>query len=802
MESGTAMSKQLASNLPRVAFSPSISAVDSLPRPITSFVGRESDVTSVASLLADASNQLVTIVGPGGIGKTRLAIDAARWSAPSFAHGIVFADLAPKRDARLVPATIGKALGIDEGPGQSLIDRFPAATGGERLLIVVDNLEHVLDSAIWLAKLLERRPSITLLCTSRTRLDVAGEHVVRILPLDRESAIELFGQRARKIDGTFDCSGKNATTVASICNRLDGLPLAIELAAVRVSVSTPQSLLELLDRRLVALSGGRRDAPDRHRGIREAIAWSYDLLSETDRQVFQCLSVFDGGFTLEAAGLVCGDCDRVTAGVFSLEANSLVQTAPGWQGEPRFAMLETVREFALERLRESGEDEATRHAHAEYFADIGVGTEQTWWQSIGTDKLDQIESELPNIRTALGWLKEVDDVEAVLRFAGSLGPMWASRGYSLEGQELLEWGLCGADVMPPHVTIVALRSLSWIVNQHGDYYRAHILANHAYMLSQSTGDKLNLVATLQLCGTAAFRSGLTDLATSYHTLALEHLTAGGEESWTHIATCIASNRLGLLALHKGEIDQAEQWYTRSLSNQRQRKFRFGHGSHATMGLGDVARARGQNAQALRHYQEAMRSGSDAHDVRGNAYLLGAIGGALAAMGDYETAGRLFGASEAYHQRIMFPFVPVSFDRLRAFGLPEPWAGKGTPHGIAEPLFLALERQTEAIRSSSIDRDLANTWWNEGRGLSLGEATTIALDALARDPGGRPRPGGLSTREVEVLSLMTQGHTDEQIASLLSISRRTASNHVHHIYTKLDLSSRAAATAWALRHGLS
>jgi DNA-binding CsgD family transcriptional regulator len=262
------------------------------------------------------------------------------------------------------------------------------------------------------------------------------------------------------------------------------------------------------------------------------------------------------------------------------------------------------------------------------------------------------------------------------------------------------------------------------------------------------------------------------------------------------------DRLGLLAIHLGDIEAADQWYQQCCSIQEERNLRYGHWSHPYIGLGDVARARGQHIRALRHYQDALRIGFDARDVRGNAYLLGAIAGTLAVLGDVDLAGRLFGASEAYHERILFPFERVTFDRLRAFGLPEPWARRGDPHGIAGGLFVALERQTQSIRFRSIEPERARTWWSEGRKLTFEEATTLALEARTNLSANPKTFHGLSSREVDVLRLLALGQTDQEIATTLSISPRTASNHVHHIYTKLNIASRAAATAWAIRHDIA
>ncbi len=365
-----------------------------MPRPLTSFVGRDDDVEAVSALLGRKDIQLVTITGPGGVGKTRLANQVAHLIDASFEFSVVYVSLAPVREARLVTLTIASSLGVRDVDGQTTIDGLADICRDLHLLVVLDNLEHLLDSTPDLAVLLQRCPGLKFLCTSRTRLDIGGEHVYRLTSLSLAHGVELFTQRAQAIDPVFAFTDQTRADIAEVCGRLDGLPLAIELAAARVPILSPRSMLARLDDRMSLLSVGMRDGPERHQGLREAIVWSYDLLTEADRHLFRRLAVFVGGFTLDAAAAVAGNGGDVLGGIASLEASSLIRrTSDDDGGDARFAMLETIREFALERQRSSGEEGVMLRRHADYIFGLCDGTERAFWLPAGVEKLDQVELE-------------------------------------------------------------------------------------------------------------------------------------------------------------------------------------------------------------------------------------------------------------------------------------------------------------------------------------------------------------------------------------------------------------------------
>jgi non-specific serine/threonine protein kinase len=765
-------------------------------------LGRDQDIASVTNLLATDGVQIVTLLGPGGIGKSRLAIAVAERGRTSFADGVRFASLASIRDAALAPAVIAHALGIREQAGTPYIDRLAAIAGDLHLLLVIDNLEHLPDTAPVLARIAERCPGVRLLCTSRTRLDISGELVHVVQPLPSAAAIELFTQRAGAISPRFRDGTHDRQTIADLCERLDRLPLAIELAAARVPVLSPGELLQGLHDRFSMLAPGPRDGSDRHHDLRSAIAWSHDLLDDHDRALFRRLAVFSGGFTLDSARSVVRDGTSILDGMARLEASSLVQQVAGDGAVTRLTLLESVREFALEQLAAGGELDGARRAHATHFVRVFDGSDRLWWFPEGLERLNLIEAEIANVRAALAWLREAGEIEDFLRLAGAAGALWASRGYSQEGREHLEWGLARSAGVPRDVVMVATWALSWILNQHDEGYLAFITGLHALDIAEDAADPVRLLCCLMITGVGAYRHGLFERSIAIHQRILTLLDEHDHEAWIPIARCITMNQLGIVHLHLGMFDRAESWFNRALGHKEEHHLTFTHGAHSLMGLGDVARARGDAGLALERYQAALPDMRHVHDVRARAYVVAAIAGALAAAGRYDLAGTLFGASEAEHERIAFAFVSHTWNRLRAFGLPEPWSGDAASYGIHETLFRTLEHQSAAIRNTSLDPDLARRWWAEGRGMPFDEAMAIALSAVSAPPAAPALPGGLSAREVDVLRLLARGLTDDEIARTLSISRRTASNHVHHIYSKLNVGSRAAATAWAAREGLA
>ena len=413
----------------------------SLPAVPNAFVGRERELAEAAALLGRDDVRLLTLIGPGGTGKTRLALQVASGLVDELPGGAAFVSLTPVRDWELVMPAIAQALGLREQPDESALETLTEYLRDKRLLLVLDNFEQVLAAAPSVSSLLAEAPGVKLLVTSRTPLRLSQERVYRVPQLDLSEAVELFAERAQAAATDFRLSDENTETVEAICRRLDGLPLAIELAAPRVRTLTPQALLRRLDQRLPLLTGGAQDADERQRTLRDTIAWSYDLLVEREQALFRRLGVFVGGFRFEAAAAV-GDPDGSTDVLENLdslvEKSLLLRLREDSDGEPRFWMLETIREYALERLAAAGELESARRRHGAWFAELA---ERLDAESVTGDQpasIARLADDYPNLREAIERAREDRDGELLLRLATALWPFWSTRGYVAEGRQALE----------------------------------------------------------------------------------------------------------------------------------------------------------------------------------------------------------------------------------------------------------------------------------------------------------------------------------------------------------------------------
>jgi predicted ATPase/transcriptional regulator with XRE-family HTH domain len=484
----------------------SSSGLSNLPTSATAIIGRETELAEVGNLLRRSETRLVTLTGPGGTGKTRLALQVAADLRDTFRNGVYLVSLAPITDPNLVAPTIAQTLDVRETGGRSVLENLRSYLRSKRLLLLLDNFEQVAAAAPMVAELLAGAPGLHVLATSRVPLHVRGEREYAVLPLAvpdakhlpaadqlaRYGAVELFVQRARDVKPAFAITVENAAAVIQICQRLDGLPLAIELAAARSKIFPPPALLAQLGSRLTFLTGGARDAPARQQTLRATIEWSYVLLDAQEQALFRRLGVFVGGFTLPAAAAVCnspGALERdVVARVESLVDKSMVR-ADLSDDEPRFFMLETLREYALERLMESGEAEAVQRQHAQFFLALAEEAEPQLFFALRAHWLERLECEHDNLRAALRWCSDQQAAEAGLRLGGLLCPFWETRSYLTEGRKWLAELLALAAARPRTAARAkALLGAGSLAYAQGDHVSAETLLTESLAIGREVGD--------------------------------------------------------------------------------------------------------------------------------------------------------------------------------------------------------------------------------------------------------------------------------------------------------------------------
>jgi len=483
-----------------------------LPAQLSSFIGRERELAEIRELLGRDDVRLLTLIGTGGTGKTRLALRLAADVLDDYKHGVFFVYLAPVRDWELVAPTIARALGLHEQPGESLLETLAGYVRDRKLLLVLDNCEQVLAAGPALAGLLGEAPGLKLLLTSRTPLRLQGERAYLVpqleLPDLREDptlaelagsdSVRLFVDRAQAAAADFEVDDENGAAVAQICVRLDGLPLAIELAAPWVRTLTPEALLRRLDQRLTLLTGGAQDVDERQRTLRSTIEWSYDLLAEHEQALLRRLGVFVGGFRLEAAEALSdgGGSRDVLGGLDSLVEKSLLLRRADSDGEPRFWMLQTIREYALERLESAGEVETTRGLHAEWFATLAEGLDSESRTGDQPSAVARLDADYPNLRAAIEWARERRDGELLLRLGTALWPFWSTRGYVAEGRRTLEDALRIAGRRPAR----ALLGLSSLRVFSGSSAGLLEDVKEALAAAEKLGDPLTLAQAWNLLG--------------------------------------------------------------------------------------------------------------------------------------------------------------------------------------------------------------------------------------------------------------------------------------------------------------
>ena len=809
---------------------------NNLPVPPALLIGRSAELAAIREQLLDDSARLLTLTGTAGTGKTRLAVASAMQLTNAFADGVWFVDLAPINQTADVLPEIAGVLGVrSAGNELPVADNLRLYFSNRHVLLVVDNCEHLLEAAPSIGTLLDACPDLVVLATSREPLRIRHERLQSVSPLKTpppESkldvdaliaipSVELFVQRARHVQPSFQVTPENAAAVAELCRGLDGLPLALELAAARSRALPPEAMLARLESRFDMLKGGRRDDPARHQTLRAALAWSHDLLSPAEQSVFRRLGMFVGGCDLDAAESVCDP--HATLGAPTLDIlESLLDKSLLEQdetsGEPRFGMLETVRAYAVELLEQSGEAENVRQRHAAHLATVVEsaakelrGPRQMAW-------LERLDRELANIRSSLGFLTrraEAGDVAATeqgLRLGAQLWWYMHVRGTYAETREWLRPLLRASELHAPSIArgraLDAVGVAAWGL---GEYETGLGLAQASFEMAETLGDGAG--ACQALIDLTCDSLSLGDIPSARRTAA-EALRRAQERdddwSWAWALTF-----RGMLEIAEGDEHAAANSFDAALRLRLRLGDLFGE-AWASNGLASVAMLRGEPAVAEPLYEQALSIFRRLGERPTVATILDGLGQAALARGDLELARERFAASLSLYREM---------DSRRGIGialhgLAHVAAAEGHPElavrlaGAATALHEAGGGAIELIRQEGSDEWLADarrklgepaatTAWTAGRRLSMDTATAEALAGAARR-GSTPRTSGmpLTGREREVARLVAQGASNRQIAETLVIGERTAEAHVSNMLAKLGLTTRVQLAAWAVARGLA
>lgn len=816
-----------------------------LPSPATRLIGRERELALVCDLLEASDVRLATLTGSPGVGKTRLALASAQRVADMFVDGVAFVPLATLTAADAIGPAVAQAIGIVEPANRPQIDGLTDRLAGRSVLLVLDNIEHLLPASSLLTELLSTCPGLKLLLTSRIPTRLPGERLVVVEPLALPSlahlppmellaavpSVALFVERARAVRPDLTLTVANAASVAEICVRLDGVPLAIELAAARTRVMTSQELLARLSRALPLLTRGPTDLSPRHQTLRDAIAWSYDLLGPGEQQLFRRLGIFMGGWTLAAAEAVCtrtgepaepgatpGTTDLAPVdlldGLTTLAEQSLIALDPASTEQTRFRMLETIREYARERLeasptanRMAAELEELSERHANYFLALAEAAEPKLVGRQQVAHLDRLAADLSNVRVALEWCQAgrigSTRIETGLRLATALWRFWELRGHVTEGWRYL------ADLLAlqPEPTVARARALNvagYLAWLRGDLNAAGALARECMDLGREVGDAVAL--GWGLIGSGVLACGGGDLVLA-EALLDEALAVVGADSHYHGRITALYWRSEAVRA-RGDEEQAETLLDEAMRQAREFDdvwiLAFMLLTRACLQL-----ERGYTGAAPALIRESLALRRGIGDTWGIAGCIEALGWANALQGTADHAARLFGAAEALRERAGVARLPA----LRS----------------------NYQRAVESVRAQ-LDEAALQTSWAEGRALTrdqvidevLATAAGAALGPASHAsatwaPGGatalptggetaasaaRVQPIGVATgawtltrREREVAALIARGLTSREIAARLFISERTVDSHAEHIRQKLDLHSRLQIATWAVAHGL-
>jgi predicted ATPase/DNA-binding CsgD family transcriptional regulator len=765
---------------PRVEHSVSV-GTKGLPRDLTSFVGRRRELGEIRGAMS--ASPLLTLIGPAGVGKTRLALRAAPDISRAFPDGVCLVELAELRDPTLVAETVAGVLGLRDASTRWVVSTLADYLGPKRMLLILDNCEHLADACAILADgLLRACPDLKILATSREPLGIDGETVIQVPPLpfpdeDRApppadavvhyDAVRLFVERARSASSEFEVTPTNAADVVALCRRLDGLPLALELAAVRLRAFTVGQILEQLDQPFQVLSTSKRTGSPRHQSLGAAIEWSYGLLSAEEQVAWRRLSVFAGSFDLEAAAAILDDdlpAGMATELLAGLVDKSILRRE--LRGDSaRFRMLETIRDFGRERLRDSGDEGRIGAAYRAWFTDLASMVFEHSWGASQLEWWDRAHPELPNVRDVLrACLAEPGTAEAGLLAATNLFYYWLTKGSLREGRRWIDAFL----ELAPERTTARAKALAvdgWLAQAQGDMAKGMDLFVEAEQLASALGDEAIIsLALVALSG--ALIPGDLDRAAALAERCLEVEKRLPDRRWAACALAVMAN----VCSAGGDPSRASDLYDQAADLCRQAGDRFflsrflpGAGL-AAWHLGDLDRARILMAEAIR----LSRSVDDKAGMAIAIELLAWIG---TSTGGAAWATRLLGGVQTLWESIPAMLYPQFVPQHDA----------------------SLADARSALGDREFDRI-----YRDGRQMTTDQLVAWALEEQEPDvrrASAARRPGDLTAREFEIAGLVAQGLSNKEIASALVISQRTAETHVEHILTKLGFSSRAQIAAW-------
>ena len=747
-----------------------------LPLQLNRFVGREPDVAHIRLVLE--SERLLTLTGTGGIGKTRLAIEVADSERERYRDGVWLIDLAPLAEPELVAQAVAAPLGVRAETGDSVQGPLLDFLRSRRLLLVIDNCEHLVDACARLVEAILRAcPAVSILATSREPLHIAGETAWRVPTLAEPEAVRLFADRALAASG-LDVTRTSTPAVERVCQQVDGIPLAIELAAARTGVLSVDQIATRLDNRFRLLVGGGRTAPARQQTLRATLDWSYELLPESERQLLKCLSVFAGGWTLEAAEFVgAAASDTRTEDVFErlarLVDKSLVQADPGTAGHLRYRLLESVRAYAYERLRESGMAAATQQRHCTYYGQLADQAEtNVLWGTSGREWLMRLDRELTNVRAALGWaLSEDGDPKAALRLVGHLGHYWYTHGDRAEGHTWLTRAL--ARVPEPGLYLDADDARAWawatvwaggLAHGRSDYDRATRQVNQAMAVFARLDDQRGVGWCLHFLGHIARAQSELPRAAEDLAGAVAAFRAVNDE----VSAVLPLAALGFTVCLLGDQPRATELCEQAVSVARE----AGTTGRLTLALiyrGQVANIQGEARRAAEVFQEGLQLAREWDSAWGMAECLEGLAVSAASEAQPERAARLLGSAARLRETIGAPVHPV--DRA--------------DH----------ERAVEVSRSA-LGAAAFETAWASGQAMSLEDVIDYSVSSAdAEVAPAADKLAQLTAREREVAMLIARGLSNRQIAETLVIAERTVTNHVEHIFDKLGFRSRAQVATW-------